>query len=84
MRGFFVCGKFKKQFFAGVDMIRKLKLVNDSGQIATYKGKLMVFDPEKPSVKGMTERERAETILFLVNSSALNGPFKLEEFDEAQ
>ena len=44
----------------------------------------MVFDPDKPEIAGMTERERAESALWLVNQSVSNGPFKLEEFEEAQ
>lgn len=48
-----------------------LKIVNDKGETATYRGKRLEFLD--------SERERAETILFLVQREATNGPHSLVE-----
>ncbi len=62
-------------------MARKLRIVNADGQTMNYQGKPLVFDLSKPEVTGMTERERAENLLWLLGRSATNGPFRLEEFE---
>ncbi len=68
-------------------MAKKLRIVNDSGQIMIYQGKPLVFDLDNPKVtvesNGISERERAEGILWLLRRGAANGPFRLEEFEEA-
>ena len=48
----------------------------------SYDGKLMIFNPEDPPINGMTERERAESILWLMGRNATNGPFRLVEFED--
>ena len=64
-------------------MATKLKIVNQNGELMDYQGTLMVFNPNnEPQVAGMTERERAESILWLLERNATNGPFRLVEFED--
>jgi hypothetical protein len=49
----------------------KLRIVDKDGNLALYQGKRLEFDP--------SERDRAETIVWLVGRNATNGPFRLIE-----
>ena len=59
-----------------------LRIVNSKGETASYRGRLLMFDLNKPGLTpGMNERERAETILYFLNRECEGGPFRIEEFE---
>lgn len=62
-------------------MTKKFRIVNSKGGTVFYQGTPLVFDPREPQVQGMTERERAETLLWLLGESC-DEHLRLEEFEE--
>ena len=62
-------------------MAKRLKIVNQQGQVVSWQSQEMIFDPEKPQVKGLAEKERVEAVCWLINRSATGGPFHVEEVE---
>lgn len=60
-------------------MARKLKIVGPDERIASYNGKLLVFNLDDQQMSGVSEQDRAQMILELINRNASNGPFRLVE-----
>ncbi len=60
----------------------KLRIVTNQGRLVSYDGRDLVFDTDKPEVNGMSERERAEAILWMLNRNSADRsilPLRLEE-----